>query len=541
MFLLPRKAGRILLRSAGALLIVSSLGSARVLAAADCPVWQESFASQPDLVIGNVHVTTNDVFDSTLADEHEWYHRLTNRLHPKTLPSVVRYQLLFKSGDVYDAAKLVESERLLRSNRYLRAATIKPVSLCGKDVNISVLTEDHWTLTPSISYKQAGGSRSWSAEIQELNLLGIGKEIKFGIEVSDEETETLFQYLDKNLLGSRHTLSLQQQSLNGDDAWRIALGLPFFGLSEKQSWRFIAEDARRRSSYVQVADRRAHSRTSRVEAYSLRRLNTTEGILRAGGGLRYERELYTVDGSESPQLAPFEFDYVYPYLTFQYLKPDYISRENLYSMGRMEDISIGFRLNLEAGLVTRALGNNDDLLRLGMSIVNGWTFSESNIVTARLTHLDYLGTGRYATGLRAAAFHLIDEKNLIQFNLNLQRRAGYSADHYRSIGGEFGLKGFPNSYQRGDRRVLGALEYRHLLDWYPFRLFRLGISNFYEFGAAWTAEAPRDWLHDAGLGIVVSPTRTSTHDLLRFDIVLPISDRDDIKEYQVYIGTQISY
>lgn len=539
--LLLRRTAKQNYRAWPSVLLLLILLPTSILAENDCQPWQPSYKTLPDLVIGEIQITTNDVFDPTLDGEQAWYHRLTNKLHVKTFPSVIRYQLLFQSGDQFDETVLDESARLLRRNRYLRAAAITPVALCGNAVNIDVLTEDHWTLTPSLNYKQAGGARSWSMEIQELNVLGIGKEIKFALEVSEDETETLFQYRDKNLLGTRNVLSLEQQTLNGDDAWQIAFGLPFFGLNEKSAWGFIAEDARRKSSYVRVADRLAHSRTSRVETFAQRKLDRPDAIYRVGGGIRYERELYTVDGVESPELEPFEFDYVYPYLSFQYLKPDYVSRENLYSIGRVEDITIGFRLSMETGLITRALGNNDDLLRFAFSAKNGWAFENDNIASVELTHIDYLGTGRYSSGIRAAAIHVLDEDNLLQFNFNAQRRSGYSADHYSSVGGEVGLKGFPNRYQRGDRRVLGAAEYRHIFDWYPFRLFRLGLSNFYEVGAAWTSDTERDWLHNIGFGLVISPTRTSTHNLMRFDIVVPTSDRDDIKPYQVYIGTQISY
>ncbi|MBX2826448.1 MAG: hypothetical protein KTR33_17055 [Gammaproteobacteria bacterium] len=508
---------------------------------ANCQPWQSSFATRPELLVGPINISTKNVFDTTLPEEQQWYHELTNLLHLPTRSRVIAYQLLFKTGDRYSEAQLEDSARLLRSNRSIRSASVKPVSLCGNRVTIDVITEDHWTLTPSVAYKQAGGVNSLELELQELNLFGLNKEIKFAYESTRDDTETLFQYRDKNLLGSRYTLALAYETLNGRDAWQIGFGLPFFNDNAKYTWGFIVEDARKLSREVRVNDRRALSQKSRAEAWYLHKLQLNGAIYRVGGGWRAEQELYTVDGSVSTATQDFEYEYTYPYLAFQYLEPEYITRQNIYSIGRVEDIDTGFRFALETGFITEELGNNDNLVRLGMTMGNGWTFGDKTLGVVEFSLRDYLTTDRYSIGFKATAFQLLDKKNLLQLDLHVQRRKKFSADHHFAIGGEAGLKGFPDQHQRGNQRVIGAVEFRHLLDYYPFRLFRMAISGFYEVGAAWTAEQPRNWLHNIGAGLAVSPTRTSTHDLLRFDIAIPVTDTENINAYQVYIGTQIRY
>ncbi len=510
-------------------------------APASCRQWIEEDSARKDLVFGTISITTNDVFNPDISGEEKWYHKLGNRLHTRTRPAVIHNQILFKPGDPYSSGIVRQSERLLRRNRFIRSATIVPTALCGNQVNVAVTTEDHWTLTPSVAYREAGGVSSWKIEAQELNLLGLGKSIKFSYETSDRDTETLFQYRDRNLLGTRYVLGLDQQTLNGAQSWRIALGLPFFSEQSTMAWGIVVEDTRRLSRRVLVDDRRAKSKASLLDVYYRRKLARDDAIYRVGAGWRIEQEDYTVDRVDVAATEPFEFEYVYPYLSFQYLLPDFVTRENVFSIGRVEDISTGFSFTAEAGAITQGLGNDDDLLRLALSINKGWDFGGRSIGSIRTRLIDYVGTGRYSAAVRLAAVYKLDDKNLFQFNANVRRLSGFSPDHYLPLGGESGLKGYPDEYQRGDHRILGAAEFRHILDWYPLRLFRVAISGFYEVGSAWTSGESRDLLHNVGLGLAVSPTRTSTYDLFRFDIAMPITDREDLKSYQFYIGTQIRY
>jgi len=67
-------------------------------------------------VIGQVIIDNQNIFNLEDPKDDTKLFRLANRLHIRTRPSVIRNQLLFKSGDRYDRRKIDESERILRLN-----------------------------------------------------------------------------------------------------------------------------------------------------------------------------------------------------------------------------------------------------------------------------------------------------------------------------------------------------------------------------------------------------------------------------------------
>ena len=73
---------------------------------------------------------------------------------------MVRDQLLFRTGDAYSARLLEESERILRSARYLYDATVSAVAVHDGRVDIAVKTRDVWTLNPSVSFGRKGGKNT---------------------------------------------------------------------------------------------------------------------------------------------------------------------------------------------------------------------------------------------------------------------------------------------------------------------------------------------------------------------------------------------
>ena len=95
-----------------------------------------------------------------------------------TRESVIRGQLLFKTGDLYSDRIVQETERILRANDYLYDATIVPVAYDGKHVDLEVRTRDTWTLNPGINFSRTGGKNEYAVQIQEKNLLGRGQRLE---------------------------------------------------------------------------------------------------------------------------------------------------------------------------------------------------------------------------------------------------------------------------------------------------------------------------------------------------------------------------
>lgn len=126
------------------------------------------------VIIGEIRVNVQDIFDLDDPKEHNFLFRLANTLHINTRPDVIRRTLLFKSGETVSVRLIEETERLLHDNRYLYDVSIRPVAYQSGIVDIEVKTRDTWTLNPGVGFSRAGGSNSTGLALKEYNLLGMG-------------------------------------------------------------------------------------------------------------------------------------------------------------------------------------------------------------------------------------------------------------------------------------------------------------------------------------------------------------------------------
>src|SRR5690606_37780415 len=106
-------------------------------------------------VIRNIIIDSYDPFGFSIQDTSrvpkKQIEKLGNRLHLKTKKFTVRSLLLFKRNQPLDSIKVKESERLLRTQRYIRRVSVKPESISADsdsvDIHIKVL--DAWSWYPS--------------------------------------------------------------------------------------------------------------------------------------------------------------------------------------------------------------------------------------------------------------------------------------------------------------------------------------------------------------------------------------------------------
>ena len=57
-----------------------------------------------------------------------------------------------KQGDPFKFRQLIEKQRLLKANNYIKNAIVIPLELCENNVTIDIKTTDKWSLTPGISF-----------------------------------------------------------------------------------------------------------------------------------------------------------------------------------------------------------------------------------------------------------------------------------------------------------------------------------------------------------------------------------------------------
>jgi hypothetical protein len=131
-------------------------------------------------VIGQVRIVNRDIFDTNDPKEDNRLFRLANALHMQTREGVIERALLFKSGEPLVARLIEESERVLRTTRYLYEVNFRVAAWHDGVADIDVETRDTWTLDPGLSVGRSGGANSSSINLREYNLLGTGISVSFG-------------------------------------------------------------------------------------------------------------------------------------------------------------------------------------------------------------------------------------------------------------------------------------------------------------------------------------------------------------------------
>lgn len=155
--------------------------------------------------IRNIRVEAIDPFGYGSKDSKErlkWYDWFTDHLHSTTRVSTVNNYLLFKEGEEYNAQKLYESERLLRTMPFVNRVNISVSdSASGKDsIDVVVRVLDSWSLKPRLSYS---GSKI-GLGVTEENVLGLGHTFDFLYRNDSKEKQNylLGSYTAYNLFGS---------------------------------------------------------------------------------------------------------------------------------------------------------------------------------------------------------------------------------------------------------------------------------------------------------------------------------------------------
>ena len=209
-------------------------------------------------IIRNITIETLDPFGYSIRNENKspqkGIDRFGNAIHIKTKTFTIRNLLLFKKNERCDSLLLKETERLIRSQRYIREVTVVPVPIAtaSDSVDIKIRVLDSWTLIPNGSLS---GSQS-SVKMTERNILGFGHQISGEIQnrFTPKEQALHAKYSVSNLKNSFIRLNLDYSNEFNDDSKRsIVLNRPFYSVVAKHAGGFQFEN-RRITEFFPLAD-----------------------------------------------------------------------------------------------------------------------------------------------------------------------------------------------------------------------------------------------------------------------------------------------
>ncbi len=520
---------------------------------------QQQFAQwqQQGLPIGDIRIEQRPIFDENDPDENNWLFRLINQLHINTQPKVIQDDLLFKTGEPFDATKVSESERLLRRRSYLREPTILPVGECVDNVDLVVSSREVWTLIPQVGYSHKGGESNSMFGIKDKNIFGSGRELSVQYEKNSDYTRRYVGYRDPSWGNLRGIFSVQYGQTDEGDYHNFNLERPFYALETPwaagiSSSRIIQTGKTYfRSESVQEFEQE----TEEVKLY----YGLSDGLVnnrvsRLSLGLAQQQTLFHATEETLPEPAvPADRRYTYPFISWEFINTDYVKARNVNQINITEDYNRGWQWRATLGFSSDALGDSERARLFNVDVQKTFLWDDDKLFYAKTAisgvyhDHDYINT--IVDGL--FRYHQGDEDSQLYVGSRLRYGHGLTVDEWLYIGGDNGLRGYPFRYQVGDRSALMSVEWRWFTNYEFLHLADVGFAAFYDVGRAWFEDRDNGeyggWLRNAGFGVRLAPTRiggeirSGDSTVIHIDVAFPLDARDDVGSVQWLLQAKQSF
>lgn len=519
---------------------------------AESPSW-EALESQGTRVSA-VDIRIQDVFDLSDPAQDHWIGRLANQLHLTTRKAVIRRALTFRVGERVEARRIHESERELRSFRFLKDARIDPEVQPDGSVVARVWVRDAWTLKASVGYSRVGGQPSWSFGLRDHNLLGFGKDLGIHRDTEVDQSSTTFLYQDRQFLGSRWNLATSYQALSDGKGRGLELERPFFALDTP--WA-VALSASNGESLLRVYDQQnlvytapeVHAKGSVGGAWLVRQ--EAGSALRLGLRFQAEDQRYgslaspvAPGGLRPPDLSPRRLRGAA--LTWEWVEDGFRAFHDLLGMDTPEDYNLGWSGHGSAGLFSRAWGSSGTGPFFEVDLAKGWAPAAHGLVLLQAGASGRKLDGRIENGLGSlnlTGYEWSLPRQVLAANLAMDGAIRPDPEKLLYLGGLEGLRGYPNFMYPGDRRWMVSLEDRILTEWRWLGMLRAGFVVYADAGAIRRLDGT-GWTRpysDLGAGLRFGDLKSSLGRVVLLTVAVPLSREPGQDRYQVLVGNTVRF
>jgi len=483
--------------------------------------------------IRNIDIIRQNVFDNHRQADGNFLYRLGNKLHVVTRERVIKRELLFESGDEFNEESLNLSVRNIRGLPYIGEVTTDVKQVGSDSVDITITTEDLWTTILGASSEGGGGLYSLSFYADEKNIAGMGMGIETDLSFTTDNNDGYAIHLfDPRFLNTRNYLDFSMSDFTYDDEISFTLIKPFYSVDTRWSYsgQFIGQRQRPRLfyqgeeifqykrdyTYLSLTGSRAFGRYSRVLPniqYFYSKLDYTELPGYPDNGIIPNDEIIS-----GPGLG-------FKLTTFKYTTGTYLDE-----FGTTEDLTE--HITLSGGVLWSGPTFKADYTATVISIDAGFFLQPARYLYTGFKnsyshyYVDNFRRERIANimesivYLKPSTYHLLSFRSITSFAW--RQKPNYKS----SLGGDNGLRGYPNRYFNGTRLALINTEYRI---YSPLEILTVGIGGalFFDAGYVWDKDDSirfDDLKSDLGLGLRLGLTKSSTARSIRFDLAKSLTD-----------------
>ena len=452
-------------------------------------------AAPASQTVDTIVVDNRNIFDRS-GDGPGFIARLANALHVRTRASVIRRTLLVAPGQLYDSARVAESERALRALGVFRFVRVDTARIgAGGPLALRVRTADGWSSKPQANYSTAGGDQTWEVGFVEENFLGTASEFGVFYGKTPDRRRLDVQYLNPHFLVPRNSLLVRYSDLSDGKkgAWQI--GVPFYQIAARRALVTYGESARERVLQFRdgaLVDSLEH-RILRVGVTGGVALHaTSRGYFRLRLGAEWRREDFAPGATAPFPRSTFTTGRVgieIGHARFRVL-------EHFNSYARREDVDVSQTVRLgavvESGVGYEAAGQISTVWRGGFALLHaeatgfdstrlrgGVTVVSQNL--PRQTLIAHIEGGRLRRPKPGAEFDLWFDQRVPRL---------YGAHEFT-----------------GTRTAWLAFEDRILVVDDLWGMVGLGLAPFVDYGGAWFADEAARLGGNVGVALRFGPTR----------------------------------
>ncbi|MEM7364976.1 MAG: hypothetical protein AAF525_13215 [Pseudomonadota bacterium] len=507
----------------------------------DSPSAMNDTSAQPSgpWRIGQVRITRLSVFDTSQPKENNALYRWANRFHVMTREDVVRDELLFQSGDPYDANILSESARLLRQRDHLSDATIRVISVCDDTVDIEVVTQDVWSFTPEASFDRSGGQDLYTIGMRDTNLFGTGSEWSIAIREDLDRRSVRTVVEDENWRGSRVAVSLlYDDSDDGRHAF-TRIQQPFYALDTRSAWLVSQDNLRRETGQYAGGTERSRILEDIYETriWYGRAIGERhqDHIVRWKAGWVYRDEAFaTTTDLPAPTPSPNDQVLSYPWISLEGLTDRFATITNLNQIHRTEDIYVGQSWRARIGHSHPSLGATRRHWIADLGIGQTLHHSARTLLQHQASAFGKVTTDGHGEDVllryRVHLYHRQHRNRSWLIAAQLDWSDGLRAHRQLSLGGLNGARGFSNRFQTGTRRWQITAEHRWFTDIHFLNLVRVGYATFLDAGHAWRSPIsgnPDGTLANVGVGLRLASSKSDVGKVAHIDLAFPMTHQNE--------------
>ena len=467
------------------------------------------------LTISQIRIIRLDPFGTSITDSTEhnvnWLNKAGNAIHISTREFIIRNALLFKEGDIINSYRLADTERYLRSLRYIGDARVTATPVSDNEANVTVIIQD--ILPYSLSFGTNFSSQANFA-VTNRNIIGLGVDLRVGAFINS--------YKDR-LMGYEATLRLPNignsfVSFQADYVDRyenqlhgLTLQREFYAPTTKYAGHLILYNARTPVRYFTSNGTYSRENPLTVRYHYLdtwlgrsfqidknpfnkQRKNITVSMS--------AQQIRFIDRPENSEELYYKFQNRTTYLaSLAYSQQAFYKTNLIYNFGRTEDIPYGYLLSISGGKEINELYNRP---YLGTNVSAGYFLQRFGYVSGAFSYGSFFHHGAdqgaldFELNYFTPLYVIGNYRHRTFVNGQYTRQLYNRLDDQLVIDGEYGIPGFRNDSVLGRHRLNLSVEQVLFTPWDLFG-FRFVIYAFTHLS----------WLGGYDRSIILSPLYSS--------------------------------